>query len=141
MFDKTLNIRWTLTSLATPFVIGIFGMSPFSFFAGIRSLLFFTFVHIPLHTGDKFALRAAFSCFYGFQSHTLATLHYYDSTDCSAFHALAILKTFEIRPGGLLSHVFTGSIDIKLYASIHFMSIDPSNHNNITSIIEITTLN
>ena len=44
-------------------------------------------------------------------------------------------------PFGLLSHVFTGSIDIKLYASIHFMSIDPSNHNNITSIIEITTLN
>ena len=31
-----------------------------------------------------------------------------DATDCSAFHAPAILKTFEIRPIGLLSHVFAG---------------------------------
>ena len=74
-------------------------LSPFSFFAGIRSLLFFTFVHIPLHTGDKFALRAAFSCFCGLHRHTVLPT-YYDATDCSAFHAPAILKTFEIRPLG-----------------------------------------
>ena len=29
-------------------------------------------------------------------------------TDCSAFHAPAILKTFKIRPIGLLFHVFSG---------------------------------
>ncbi len=29
-------------------------------------------------------------------------------TDCSAFHAPAILKTFKIRPIGLLFHVFAG---------------------------------
>ena len=46
--------------------------------------------------------------FSGFQSHTLATLHYYDSTDCSAFHAPAILKTFEIRPGRTTFSCFYG---------------------------------
>ena len=63
--------------------------------------------------------------FSGFQSHTLAALHYYDSTDCSAFHAAAILKTFEIRPGGLLSHVFTGSIDILSCPHIMMLRIAP----------------
>jgi hypothetical protein len=60
--------------------------------------------------------------FSGFQSHTLATLHYYDSTDCSAFHAPAILKTFEIRPGGLLSHVFTGSKVMRFHVNMKRMT-------------------
>ena len=36
MLDKTLNIRGTLTSLATPLVMGILNITPDSFYAGSR---------------------------------------------------------------------------------------------------------
>ena len=48
-------------------------------------------------------------------------------TDFFVFHTLEILKTFEIRSffkeKRLLSHVLAGPIVIKMYASIHFMTI------------------
>ena len=36
MLDKMLNIRGTLTSLATPLVMGILNITPDSFYAGSR---------------------------------------------------------------------------------------------------------
>ncbi len=39
-------------------------------------------------------------------------------TDCFALCALAILKTFEIRPIGLLSHVFAGPKFMFFHASM-----------------------
>ena len=45
-----------------------------------------------------------------------------DATDCSAFHAPAILKTFEIRPIGLLSHVFAGPKGHAFHASMKSMT-------------------
>ena len=49
--------------------------------------------------------------------------------DCFALRASTILKTFIIRSffceKWLLFHDLAGFIDIKMYASIHFMSISP----------------
>ncbi len=45
-----------------------------------------------------------------------------DATDCSAFHFPTILKTFEIRPIGLLSHVFAGPKVMLFHASMKSMT-------------------
>ncbi len=49
-------------------------------------------------------------------------------TDCSALRALAILKTFEIRPVGLLSHVLAGLKFMLFHASMKSMSFRPWYH-------------
>ncbi len=51
-----------------------------------------------------------------------------DATDCSAFHAPAILKTFEIRPIGLLSHVFAGPKVMLFHASMKNMTLGLWHH-------------
>ena len=43
-------------------------------------------------------------------------------TDCSALCAPTILKTFEIRPVGLLSHVFAGLKVMFFHASMKHMT-------------------
>lgn len=48
-------------------------------------------------------------------------LQTYDTADCSALRAPAILKTFEIRPFGLLSHVFAGQGIMLFHASMKSM--------------------
>jgi len=57
-----------------------------------------------------------------------------DTTDCFALRAFAILKTFEIRPIGLLSHVFAGLKVMLFHACMKRMTFCPWYH--IISIME-----
>ena len=51
--------------------------------------------------------------------------HTYDAADCSARCASAILKTFGIRPIGLLPHVFAGSKVMLFHAGMKCMIFCP----------------
>ncbi len=52
--------------------------------------------------------------------------YYYNPADCSVLRTFSILETFEIRPVGLLSHVFAGSKVMDFHLPYYYDATDCS---------------